>query len=468
MARRKKYRPPFEMLVESLGDRGVGIGHHDGHPVHVRGAAPGTTILVHAGRARKGILHGRKVALISGAVDGGVKPKCGVFGLCGGCTLQELSLSAQRREKQRMVESLFHGKGEDKFISHQIEGDEHGWEYRNKFELTFGVKRYLSDEDMAAGVTMSGRFLGFHAPGRFDRIVESSDCGLMPEGLREVVRVVKRHLAKSDFEPWNVHEHTGFWRHLVLRQTTQGEKMVVFYTAPSDDSAVGEMRALAEELPGVDGVLWYENPRVADAAVGELREVLRGREWITERLGSLSFKLSPTSFFQTNTKGAEVLYDVIRRAALKDRPENSKDETLLDLYCGTGSIGLSLAGHFSSVVGVELNEEAVEDARANAVRNEVGNATFYSGAVRDVALDLGADIIVVDPPRVGLHPKVSEWLPSLPNVSRIVYVACKPASLARDRDIFQAAGWKMSDLWTVDMFPQTGHVEAVGLFVRGV
>jgi 23S rRNA (uracil1939-C5)-methyltransferase len=467
MSRRKKFRPPFDMMVESLGERGVGIGHHDGHPVHVRGAAPGTTIRVHAGRARKGILHGRKVALISGAVDGGVTPKCEAFGLCGGCTLQELSLTAQRREKQIMVESLFCDEN-DGFIKHEIMGDDSAWEYRNKFELTFGVKRYLSDEDMENEVPMTGRFLGFHAAGRFDRIVESSECGLMPEGLREVVRVVKRHLKSSNLEPWNVHEHTGFWRHLVLRETTQGEKMAVFYTSPTDDAAVEEMQSLAAQLTNVDGVLWYENPRVADAAIGELRAVLSGRDWITERLGNLTFKLSPSSFFQTNTKGAEVLYEVIRKAALKDRPVGIEHETLLDLYCGTGSIGLSMAGSFSSVVGVELNDEAVEDARANAARNNVENATFHSGAVRDVAFDLRADVIVVDPPRVGLHPKVSEWLPKLPNVSRIVYVACKPASLARDREIFRESGWVMTDLWTVDMFPQTGHVEAVGLFVRAV
>jgi len=454
------------MYVDVLGDRGVGIGRHDGHPVHVRGAAPGTTIKVHAGRAKKGVLHGRKVALISGAKEGGVTPRCDAFGLCGGCTLQELSLSAQRKEKQAMVEALFSDDNQGSFTAHEIEGTDSGWEYRNKFELTFGVKRYLSDEDMASGLPIVGRYLGFHAPGRFDRIVESDECGLMPEGLREVVQIVKEHMRNSDLEPWDVHEHTGFWRHLVLRETSLGERMAVFYTAPIEGDASGEMEALAASLSGVDGVLWYENPRVADAAIGELKAVLRGRDWVTERLNGLSFKLSPTSFFQTNTKGAEVLYDVIRRAALKGRPSTIESETLLDLYCGTGSIGLSLCSDFDSVVGVELNEEAVEDARANAARNDIKSARFHAGAVREVALTMNADVVIVDPPRAGLHPKVSDWLPKLPGVSRIVYVACKPASLARDRLIFEDAGWTMSDLWTVDMFPQTGHVEAVGLFVR--
>ena len=462
MGRRKKFRPPFEMFVERLGERGVGVGRCEELTVQVRGAAPGTTIEVQAGRTRRGVMNGRKLRLVDGG-EGGVEPRCAVFGLCGGCTLQEIDLQHQRVAKREHVEGLFDLEG---VRCHGISGAEAPWEYRNKFELTFGTKRYLSEEEMASGAPMGGRFVGFHAPGRFDRIVESPRCELMPEGLRKIVAVVKEWLATSALKPWDVHTHEGFWRHLVLRETTTGERLVALYTAEPPEGAVEELRGLAEALPGVDGVLWYVNPRVADAAIGDLREVLRGRDWIEERLLGLTFRLSSTAFFQTNTPAAEVLYEVIRHAAVAVDPPERPNRTLLDLYCGTGSIGLSLARDFEKIVGVEINEEAVVDARANAERNGVENASFFAGAVREVAMELSAEVVVVDPPRAGLHPKVAQWLPRLPEVERIVYVACKPGSLARDREFLEAAGWRMTDLWCVDLFPQTGHVEAVGLFQR--
>lgn len=451
----RKRIPPFDLYIDRLTDGGVGVGELDGRAVHVRGAPPGSVVHVRPAGRRKGVLKAVRLGMVQPAADA-VEPACSLFGLCGGCTLQEMPLSSQRAAKEGVVHEQMGDLGG--VTVHPVSGADQAYAYRNKFELSFGTKRYLSEADMEAGAPMAGRLLGFHAAGRFDRIVEPSPCALGSDALGDIVDTVRAFLQESSFEPWDVREHTGFWRHLVLRETLFGERLVVFYTAEPPEGAAKEMAALAALLENVHGVLWFVNPRTGDAAVGELRALLGGRDWVEERLGERRYKLSATAFFQTNTAAAEVLYDIIREAA-------GGGKRLLDLYCGVGSIGLHLAEDFEEIVGVELNESAVEDARKNAALNKVQNTRYISGPVRDIVGSLDADVIVVDPPRVGLHPKVTEWLAGVV-CERLVYVACKASSLARDREILESGGWRMTDLWTVDLFPQTGHVEAVGLFSR--
>ena len=428
------------------------MGIHEEMRVHVRGAPPGAVVRVAPFKKKKGELHARRVELIEPPPNA-QPPRCAVFGLCGGCSLQELTLEAQREAKHAMV--LREMGALDGVEVHDILGPPEGYGYRNKVELTFGVSQYMSEADKDAGVPIDGTFLGFHAPGRFDRVVDSERCELVPEGLNRVIATVRAHT--SAFPNWNVREHTGFWKHLVLRETTRGQRLVAFYTAEPPEGAAEELAALAEEIDA-DGVLWFVNPRVADVAQGRLQAVLKGRETIEEALGPVTYQLSATAFFQTNTEGAVCLYDVIARVT-------GGGKRLLDLYCGTGAIGLYLADRFEAVFGIELNPDAVEDARQNALRNG-REVTYVAGAVEKNLPELQAgDVAVVDPPRAGLHPKVADFLAAAP-LQRLVYVACKPSSLARDRVILEAGGWRLVELHTVDLFPQTTHVEAVGLFVR--
>ena len=205
----RKRLPPFDVTITGLAAGGVGLGELDGKPVHVRGAPVGSTVHVCPAGRRKGILRARRLHVVE-AASNAVAPECGIFGLCGGCTLQEMPLEAQRREK----ESLAHREiGELSGVRvHPVEGGRQAYGYRNKVELSFGTKRYLSEEDMAAGLPFGGRYLGFHAAGRFDRIVEPSPCALISEALSQVVEEVRAHLKESRFEPWDVRAHTGFWR----------------------------------------------------------------------------------------------------------------------------------------------------------------------------------------------------------------------------------------------------------------
>jgi len=370
-----------------------------------------------------------------------------------------MPLERQRQERadhvRRLLEPL------DGVTWHEPRSGGEGYGYRNKVELTYGSARYVSEADHAAGLPLDGRFLGFHAPGRFDRVVDAPRCELVSEGVNALIAVAREHLERSALAPWNPREATGFWRHLVLRETTLGQRLVAVYTAPPENEAGAraELDALAAAFPEVTGVCWYVNERVADAAIGACRAVLRGEPFIEEALGGLRLRLSVESFFQTNTAGARVLYDLVGEAA-------GAGTRLLDLYCGTGSIGLYLADRVQEVVGVELVESAVADARENALRAGIGHARFIAGPVEKVAEGLEADVVVVDPPRAGLHPKASRWLASLEGAQVLVYVACNPASLSRDREVLAEGGWKLTDVWTVDLFPQTGHMEAVGRFVK--
>ena len=415
----------------------------------VRGAPPGAVVHVVPFKRKKGTIHARRAALVEPPPDA-VEPRCAVFGLCGGCALQELPLRAQRDAKQRMVERILAPL--EGVEVHPIVGTDAAYGYRNKVELSFGVRRYLSEAEHAAGEPIRGVFFGFHAPGRFDRVVDVERCELISRELNRILGALRRMLAASPQAPWDVRAHTGFWKHAVLRETSTGERLVAIYTAEGD--ALEELQALEVDAT----VLWYVNAGVGDAAIGELRAIVQGSGQVTERLGEVDYRLSATSFFQTNTAAAERLYEVVAQAAGGGR-------RLLDLYCGTGAIGLYLADRFEEVLGVELNPDAVADARANAERN--GRAVeLHCGRVEEVLPELRPeDVAVVDPPRAGLHPAAAAWLAEA-DLSTLVYVACKPGSLARDRAVLEAGGWVLEALWTVDLFPQTGHVEAVARFTR--
>ena len=456
----RKRLPPFELEVMRLGPKGVGVGFDGGREFRVRGAPPGSRVHVVPAGKRKGIWNARRLHMVRPPARY-AEPPCPVFGTCGGCVLQEVDLEGQREAKEAYALAQVDADASVKV--HRIRGDGAAYGYRNKIEMSFGASRFLTEADHAKGLPIDGKFLGFHAPGRFDRVVDTAGCALADPGLGPVIDRV-RALALGEGPPaWNPRAQEGFWRHLLLRRAAAtGEILVgLFTTSPRDEHerrAALEVAEAVFELTDVKGVLWVLNDGVADVARGETCQSW-GRDWIEERLGSVSFRLSATSFFQTNTAAAEVLYDTVGEAL-------GHCVTLLDLYCGIGSIGLVLSDRAQRVVGVEEVPAAVEDARANAARN--GVAAVYRCAKAEAALDAiqgGEGVgIVVDPPRAGLHPRVAKRLAES-SADVLVYVACNPSSLGRDAALL-AEGWKLTDLWTVDLFPQTGHIEMVGRFVR--
>ncbi len=470
----RKRIPPFETEITHLGPKGLGVGRApDGAEVRVRAAVPGARVhLVPAGK-RKGVWTGRKVATVRPPPDGEA-PRCAVFGLCGGCLLQEASLRAQRRAKHAMaVADVAEHLSLDGVEIHPIRGADAAYGYRNRIEMSFGPRRWLTEGDQELGLAQEGRFLGMHPPGRFDRVVDSPRCELVSEAMNQLLEAVRSVALHPEAPPPNdVRTHEGFWRHVRLREGHHtGERLVVLFTRTPDPEtpwgadAEAWVERVAEAVGDrAVGVVWCVDDGVADVARGEVRRVWgRGElreELHPEGLRNARFQLSHESFFQTNTPGAEVLYSTIGEALGEHR-----DGLLLDLYCGTGSIGITLADRFEQVVGIEVVEAAVHDAEANAKANDV-EANYRCAKVED-ALDAlgGGSHVVVDPPRAGLHPKVARHLATT-RARSLVYVACKPGSLGRDAALLAEGGWRLEALWTVDLFPHTGHIEMVGRFVR--
>jgi len=466
---RRRHQPPFEVEITGLGKSGTGLGvAPDGKPVQVRFSPPGSRVHVVPTGRRKGQWQARRTHMVRPPARAAT-PKCAQFGLCGGCQLQELDIGAQRdaRTQKALADIAAEGVDLTSVRVHPTRAPDTVYGYRNKVELSFGVSRYLSESDHAAGLPIDGRFLGFHAPGRFDRVVDAPRCEIAAEPLNHVLSATRDALLPEGGPAmYNVRTNEGFLRHLLLRMGVRtGEVMAVLFTAsPKTDAERHAAMAWGERIAGltVDGatitsVQWASNDGVADVARGTVEHTW-GSDTVHERLGSVTFELSSTAFFQTHTQAAEVLYETIGDAL------GDASGTLLDLYCGTGSIGLYLAERFAQVVGIEEREDAVINARKNASNSNV-KAEFTAGRVERHLdrLAVPSAAIVVDPPRVGLHPSVAKHLASA-DASHLVYVACKAQSLGRDAMLLAQGRWRLTDIWPVDMFPHTGHVEVVGRF----
>jgi 23S rRNA (uracil1939-C5)-methyltransferase len=470
MARRTDHGV-FETPISALGRGGVGLGvAPDGKPLTVKPAAPGSRLLVRIIGREKGGYQARRFGVVEPPPNAAV-PRCGVFGSCGGCQLQELGLEAQRRHKvDWALREVAEAYGDLEGVTiHPVRGDDRAYGYRNKVEVSFGTRRERSEAEVEAGVSPMGRFLGFHAPGRFDRLVDAPKCELVgPDVHRILEKVREMALDPEAPPPWDVKDHSGFWRYVVLRRSElTGEVLVGLFTAepdPQSEAAVGALAsaliALPLEFGKVAGVQWRASSGVADTAHGALKGEW-GSSRIVEAIGKIRLELSLESFLQTNTPVAAILYDAVSEALV------GEGGTLVDLYCGTGAIGLYLADRFAEVVGVESVPEAVADAVRNAALNGV-QARYVAAKVEEALDQLPAEgrrWVVVDPPRVGLHPKVAQALGKAP-ADGLVYVACHPASLGRDAAALRLAGWRLDALWPVDLFPQTGHLEIVGRMVR--
>ncbi len=478
--RKQRNEEVFEVEVTALGRKGIGIATApDGDPIEIRGVPPDTVVEVRARRKRKGLWEAVPLRIIRYPASAET-PRCAVFEMCGGCTLQGLQLHAQRAAKQRTAiddiaraMNLSSEELAQQVTIHPTRGPEQAYAYRNKVELTFGAQRFLNKTDLDTGLPFDGRYLGFHAPGRFDKIVDAARCELISEPANQLLAIVRQQALTTESPPtWDPRSHTGFWRHLLLREGfASGEHLIGLYTAPAQtpeqEAAVSRLAdALQHASLAFDhrlaGIVWFENDSVGDTAQGSIRQIW-GRPWLHERLGSIGFQLSIQSFFQTSTLGAKLLYDTLGDAI------TSSHRRLYDLYCGIGSIGLYLHQRFDQIIGIEEIPQSIEDARQNAQRNGIHHTTYHAARVEE-ALDLlpttqHDHTLIVDPPRGGLHLNVANALARAPG-DELLYVACHPASLGRDALPLARGGWRLAHLWFVDLFPQTYHIEAIGRFER--
>lgn len=441
---------PVELDITDLAFGGRGVGRVDGRVVLVEGGFPGDRVAAQVYKRRASLWEARTTEVLSPSpLREAVR--CRHVGTCGGCKLQGLRYEHQLALKASQVTEALKrlGKFPDPPMTAAVAAPE-PFEYRNKMEFSFGAEP-------------DGRLIcGLHYPGRFDRVFDLEECHLVPPTFSRVVHTVRTYLRERQVPAYEPRRHTGYARFLVIRRSVSSGELLVNLVTTSADFGLREglVERLRAAVPEITAIVHTESDRRAQVAIGDRQSVWYGRAGMTERLGRFEFDLGPQSFFQTNSLQASRLYDLVVEAA-----EPKGDELALDLYCGTGTIGLYLAPHVAGVLGVESSQEAVDCAITNADRNGIGNARFVCA---DVLAWLKGGwnseplLVILDPPRAGLHPDVPKRVAAL-KPRRIVYVSCNPAALARDAQLFGELGFSLKRVTPLDMFPQTAHMESVAV-----
>lgn len=454
---------PIEVEVAGLAFGGRGIARREGLAIFIDGVVPGDRALIRIVRRRRNYAEARLLEIRSASPDR-VEPPCPYSGRCGGCTWQFIAYERQIAVKREHVqESLARIGGLSEVPVHPTLPAPEPFGYRNKMEFTCSDRPWLLPADFAQGGVREGFALGLHVPGTFSKVIDIAACLLQPEPGNRILAAVREAMKRSGRPPYNLKSHEGFWRFAVLRHAVDsGRWMVNLVTAVHAPEVLAPAAArLAAACPEIATVVNNATARKAGVAVGESEAVISGEGFLRERIAGYRFDISANSFFQTNTRGAERLYSVVARfARLTGR------ETLLDLFCGTGAIAITLAGGCREAVGVELSAAAVADARRNCRLNGVANCRFLQGDLAERLPEIGVkpEVVVVDPPRAGLPARaVRQILDLAPE--RIVYVSCNPTTLARDLALL-AAAYEVREVQPVDLFPQTFHIESVARLER--
>ena len=452
---RMKKGQVFEGVIESVEfpNKGQVYLAEEGKKVVVKNGVPGQKVRFSVNKIRKGKAEGRLLEVLERSPIE-VESKCPHFGVCGGCTYQNLTYEEQLGMKEVQVRQLLKEfVADDKFEGIKRSPNQYG--YRNKMEFSFGDE--YKDGPLA---------LGMHKRGSFYDIANVSQCQIVNEDYHKILTATLTYFTEIGASFYHRIRHEGYLRHLLVRRGEKtGEILIDLVTTGNGamDEAEWVKRLLGLELDGkIVGILHTYNDGVADVVKDEGTDVLYGRDYFYEELLGMKFKISPFSFFQTNSSGAEVLYQTVQ-----DYIGETKDKVIFDLYSGTGTIAQIVAPVAEKVVGVEIVEAAVQAARVNARLNVLDNCVFWAGDVLKVVDELGEkpDLIVLDPPRDGIHAKALGKIIGF-GVDKMVYVSCKPTSLARDLEILRDGGYEVERACCVDLFPGTVHVETCVLLSR--
>lgn len=466
---RKKNVVLEKVPVTGYAAEGKALARVDGKVIFIEGGVvPGDVVDVRLSKSKKDWAEGKAQYIHSYSPER-TEPFCEHFGLCGGCKWQMLPYEKQMEYKQQQVEDNLRRIGHLEFPEMEpILGASQIRRYRNKLEFTFSNKAYLTDDEIrAAGEEWPRRnALGFHIPRLFDKVLDIKTCHLMEEPANLIKNTIRDWAEKHELSYYDIRKQEGWLRNLVLRICTTGEVMVNLVINYEDKAArIALLDHLLATVPGITTLLYTLNPKKNDSIFDLEPKVYFGKGYVEEKLEDFTFKIGPKSFFQTNTYQGEALYQVTREFA-----GLTGNETVYDLYCGTGSIGIFVSGQAKKVIGIELIKEAIDDAKENAAANAVNNATFFAGDVIDICDDAffathGApDVIITDPPRAGMHEKLTAKLLEVA-APKIVYVSCNPATQARDLALLNEK-YTIERIRPVDMFPHTHHIENVVLLKR--
>ncbi len=449
--------------ITGISSEGKGVGRVNGQVVFVKETVPGDVAKVKVVGKKKKFLEAYAETLIEASGER-VEPFCEHFGLCGGCKWQHMGYEAQLKYKQGHVEeNLRKLSGLHLPEILPILGSAKTSFYRNKLEFTFSNFRWLTKEEIESGEEHVRTGLGFHIPKQFNKIVNIGKCHLQSDPSNEIRLAVKAFADKQNIPFFDLKKQEGFLRNLIIRTSSTGDLMVILQVFYRDQKLIGAMmNFLKKSFPQITSLMYIVNTKGNDS-FGDLEvELFAGKDHIMEQMGDLKFKIGPKSFYQTNSDQAHELYKVAA-----DFADLKGDELVYDLYTGTGTIANFVARSAKKIIGIEYVEEAIEDARINSEINGISNTEFFAGDMKDLLANEfinthgKPDVIITDPPRAGMHPRVTQLLADL-KVDRLVYVSCNPATQARDLEVLGHV-YDVVKIQPVDMFPQTAHVENVVL-----
>lgn len=481
MARKRKKQTILEkMLVEDYAAEGRSLGRWQGKVVFVERTVPGDVVDVFLYKNKKDWAEGYPLTFHELSAKR-VTPFCAHFGDCGGCQWQMVAYEEQLKFKQQQVKDAVQRIAKIPLPEFSpIIGAADNQFYRNKLEYTFGIYKYVPEKEFQASknefqIAGSSKTpppeglgaAGFHAKGLFDKIVDIQKCYLQAEPSNEIRETIRRYAIENDLSFYDVRRHVGFLRNLQLRICNTGEVMVnVIVGEDNFEKTEGVLKHLQQAVPAITTLVYTVNTKKNDSLHDLQPITYSGKGYVIEKLSTgpggedFQFKIGPKSFFQTNTKQAEQLYSITREFA-----ELTGNEIVYDLYCGTGSIGIFVSKKAKKIIGVEMIEAAIADAKENAMLNNLSAAEFIAGDVIDICNDDffaehgRPDVIITDPPRAGMHSKLVQKILDIA-APTVVYVSCNPATQARDLNLL-AEKYEVTKMQPVDMFPHTHHIENV-------
>lgn len=459
---RKKKFVVKDLTITDYASEGKSLGRIEGKVIFVEGAVPGDVADIFITKNKKDWAEGKAIRF-TGYSKERIEPFCIHFGVCGGCKWQMLPYEKQLQYKQQEAGEIIKriGKIELPEIL-PIIGSHNTIHYRNKLEFTFSNRRYLTNAEINKSEKIpQENALGYHAPGIFDKIIDIQECWLMDDINNLIRNTIRAYAVENNLSYYDIREHKGFLRNIIIRDCNTEELMINFVFGNDNREEIKKLLDhLLQKIPSITTLLYTINQKWNDSIYDLDPQVYFGKGYITEMLGEFKFKISPKSFFQTNTKQAEQLYGIAKSFAAL-----TGNEIVYDLYCGTGSIGIFLSKQVKKVIGVDVIEESIKDAKENAVLNNIEHANFFTGDVIEICNEAfftehgKPDVIITDPPRAGMHGKLITKLLEI-SAPKIVYISCNVATQARDINLLSEK-YKVEKIQPLDMFPHTHHIECV-------
>ncbi len=464
MGRKKRRNPLLEQLeIIDVAAEGKSIAKYEDRIIFVTGTIPGDIVDVQISKKKKKYYEGYPTKFYKYS-DDRVEPKCEHFGVCGGCKWQHLPYTKQLFYKNKQVVDNFEriGKIEIK-EKYKILAAPKDYYYRNKLEFSFSNKEWLTKEQVESGEEFGIRnACGFHVPKMFDKIVNVKHCYLQDNYSNEIRNFVRKFAIDNNLEFFDIRANKGFLRNMIVRNTAKGELMLIVIFLKMNNDVNKILDAIYAEFPQITSLNYVINPKLNDS-INDLEVVnYKGKDHLMEEMGELKFKVSPKSFYQTNSEQAYNLYKKALEFA-----DISANDLVYDLYTGTGTIANFIAKTAKKVIGIEYVEDAIKDAKINSDLNNITNTKFFAGDMKDVLnqefveTNGKPDVIIIDPPRAGMHQNVIDTLLRI-SPNKIVYISCNPATQARDISLMKEQ-YETLKIQPVDMFPQTHHVENIAL-----